>query len=190
MHFAEPAPTDAHLLHIWHRVLWDSAPICLPSGEFLLHYRMSVCGGSTLLLKWAESSLSDCSWLILIIYSSKSSHFLHFHRRCTAGTLHPLVMQLPKNLSVTAKCSTAMNLTGNIGSSKEVEKRVERRRSEKWNESGTWRERELRSCCLVSKGDGGGKGRTQRVKLPFLSHRKKWKLVSLRGEGAFILVFL
>lgn len=45
-------------------------------------------------------------------------------------------------------------------------------------------ERRGRDCCLVSKGEGekGKRERTQRVKPPFPSHRKKWKLVSLPGR--------
>lgn len=54
-------------------------------------------------------------------------------------------------------------------------------------------ERRGRSCCLVSKREGGGKGRKRentKSETPFPISQEEMKTCVVTREGAFILVFL
>lgn len=87
---------------------------------------------------------------------------LHQRCRCAAGAPQPLVTKITKNLSVTAKRASAVNLTHRKqGPLRGVGKRGSlkggRGQSEKCNESGTWREKREKLLSRF-KGSKGGKG--------------------------------
>lgn len=172
INLSELAPNHIHTCCVFGTVRVCTLRLC----SVTLRYRMWVWGGSTWpLIGMRGVDLIVHDWYSWFIPPNPASFALLLQVHCSSATASG--HEITKNLSVTAKCTNAMNFSPRNwllwGSRRGGLKGWgEAARNEMKVEHVEWRGR---NCCAVSKGEGEKRerGGTQRVKPPFLSQRKK-----------------